>query len=51
MTSMKTPLADWTDKSRELAPNLSLAGIATVVERSDGRLSVLLDGLGALGLQ
>lgn len=39
------------DKSRELAPNLSLAGIATVVERSDGRLSVLLDGLGALGLQ
>jgi Flp pilus assembly protein TadD len=37
-------------RSRELAPNLSLAGIQTVVDRSDGRLSVLREGLIKLGL-
>jgi len=39
------------ERSRELAPNLSLAGIQTVVDRSDGRLSVLIEGLRKLGLQ
>ena len=37
-------------RSRELAPNLSLAAIQTVVDRADGRLSVLRDGLTTLGL-
>ena len=39
------------ERSRELAPNLSLAGIQTVVDRADGRLSVLSEGLTRLGLR
>jgi len=38
-------------RSRELVPNLSIAGVTTTADRSDGRLSVVLDGLRKLGLQ
>jgi TolB-like protein/Flp pilus assembly protein TadD len=38
-------------KTRELAPNLSLASIQIVVDRSDGRLTTLADGLRIAGLQ
>ena len=39
------------EKTRELAPNLSLASIQTVVDRSDGRLTNLVAGLRIAGLQ
>jgi TolB-like protein/Flp pilus assembly protein TadD len=38
-------------KTRELAPNLSLASIQIVVDRSDGRLTSLAEGLRIAGLQ
>ena len=38
------------ERTRELAPNLSLASIQTVVDRSDGRLTSLVDGLRIAGL-
>jgi TolB-like protein/Flp pilus assembly protein TadD len=39
------------DKTRQIAPNLSLASIQTVVDRSDGRLIPLVEGLRIAGLQ
>lgn len=39
------------DKTRQIAPNLSLAGIATIVDRSDGRLAMLAEGLRIAGLE
>lgn len=39
------------ESTRRLVPNLSLAGIQTIVDRSDGRLTPLSDGLRVAGLQ
>jgi TolB-like protein/Flp pilus assembly protein TadD len=39
------------ERTRQLAPHLSLAAIATIVDRSDGRLSTLVDGLRIAGLE
>lgn len=39
------------ERTRQVAPNLSLASIQVIVDRSDGRLTTLTDGLRIAGLE
>jgi TolB-like protein/DNA-binding SARP family transcriptional activator len=38
------------DRLRQFAPHVSLAGVRTIVERSDGRLQLAIEGLEKVGL-
>lgn len=38
------------DRLRQFAPHVSLAGVGTVVDRSDGRLALVVEGLSKAGL-